>query len=174
MIIIKVLGIILTISSSAAMGFYFSLEVRSRTEELKELKKIILTLRGDIRYTMTPLPEAINSLAKRQEGKFRPFLIKVEKELTSLGGLSFKDIWMNSVFEELKTTSLNKKDKLHLGQLGENLGYLDKEMQMNTIDLYISQLETEIEEANKTVKEKTHLYNCLGVMLGIFVTIIII
>ena len=57
---------------------------------------------------------------------------------------------------------------------GENLGYLDKEMQLATIDLYLATIETEIEEAVRTVKEKTYLYNSLGVMAGIFLTIILI
>lgn len=174
MLITKIIGVILTISSSAAIGLYFSEEVKNRTEELKELKKIILSLRGDIRYALTPLPEAIDSIAMRHEGKFNQFLKRIADELMASGGITFQEIWKKSIDEELKITSLNKKDKAYLGQLGENLGYLDKEMQINTIDLYISQLEGEIEETNETMKEKTHLYNCLGVMLGIFISIVII
>jgi stage III sporulation protein AB len=74
----------------------------------------------------------------------------------------------------LANTSLSKKDKLHLIGFGENLGYLDKEMQMNTFDLYISQLEEEITDLSKSVKEKAYLYNSLGIMAGIFITIIMI
>lgn len=174
MIITKLIGVLLTISSSAAIGIYFSTEVRSRLAELIELKKTILFLRGDIKYAMTPLPEAIQSIAKRQEGKLKGFYNHVAENLNLKEGISFREIWESSVKTELTNTSLNKKDKTFLGQLGENLGYLDKEMQLSTIDLYITQLEAEIEEASKTLKEKTHLYNCLGIMFGIFITIIII
>ena len=75
---------------------------------------------------------------------------------------------------ELHDTSLSKRDKYQLIQFGENLGYLDKEMQMNTLDLFLAQMEEEIYELSKTVKEKTYLYNSLGIMAGIFISIIMI
>ena len=59
-------------------------------------------------------------------------------------------------------------------RLGENLGYLDKEMQLNTIDLYITQIQGELDDAVDSVKEKVRLYNMLGVMAGIFITIVLI
>ncbi|BCN30392.1 stage III sporulation protein AB [Anaeromicropila herbilytica] len=174
MLITKIIGVILTVCSSGAIGIYFSDRIKDRMNELKELKKIILSLRGDIRYAMTPLPEALKVIASRHEGKFETFLEHLSKELNELGGITFQEIWKKCVEEDLNETALTKKDKVYLGQLGENLGYLDKEMQINTIDLYISQLETEIEELTGSMKEKTHLYNCLGIMLGIFIAIIII
>lgn len=174
MMITKIVGVILTLSSSALIGIYFSSEVRERANDLKDLKKIILLLRGDIRYAMTPLPEALRAISRKHEGKYHDFLHKISEELIALEGVTFQEIWKRTIETDLKHTSLNKKDKANLGQLGETLGYLDKDMQINTIDLYISQLESEIEEASKTMKEKTHLYNCLGIMLGIFITIVII
>ena len=63
---------------------------------------------------------------------------------------------------------------MQLIHFGENLGYLDKHMQMNTFELYLSQLDDEITELSRTVKGKAYLYNSLGIMAGIFITIIMI
>ncbi|MFU0828859.1 MAG: hypothetical protein ACFWTJ_15250 [Lachnoclostridium sp.] len=76
--------------------------------------------------------------------------------------------------KELDNTSLNKKDLAALGQFGENLGYLDKDMQINTIDLYLEQIEEEIKDLSHNVKQKTYLYNSLGILGGIFITIIML
>lgn len=84
------------------------------------------------------------------------------------------EIWTQAITRDLKDTSITKVDKEQLRKVGECLGYLDKEMQMNTIDLYLSQLEGQIEELSKEIKERTRLYNLLGVMAGIFVTIVMI
>ena len=46
-------------------------------------------------------------------------------------------------------------------------------MQMNTLDLYITQLEAEIIELTGNLKEKTYLYNTLGLMAGIFISIVL-
>jgi stage III sporulation protein AB len=172
--IMKIIGCILVIGSSAGMGFYFSCDMRCRIEDLKELKKLIGLLRGDIRYAATPLPEAISSLARRHNGNFSSFLQFTSRRLQELSGQTFSEVWRNAVEKELISTSLTKKDKLQLVQFGENLGYLDKDMQLNTFEYYLSQLEEEITDLSKTVKEKTYLYNSLGIMAGIFITIIML
>lgn len=172
--IMKIIGCILVIASSTGMGFFFSNELRCRIDDLKELRKLVALLRGDIRYANTPLPEAISSINRRHDGSFSAFFRYVSEKLHELSGHTFSEIWRNATEKELTNTSLSKKDKLHLIQFGENLGYLDKDMQMNTFDLYISQLEDEIQELSKTAKEKAYLYNTLGIMAGLFIIIIMI
>ncbi len=174
MTIMKIIGCILVVVSSTGMGFYFSNEIRCRIEDLKELRKLIVLLRGDIRYANTALPEAIAVIARRHNGNYNAFFKYVSTKLNELSGHTFSQIWKEAVHTELNTTSLAKKDKLHLSQFGENLGYLDKDMQMNTFDLFISQLEDEIKDLSKTVKEKSYLYNTMGIMAGIFIVIIMI
>lgn len=172
--ITKVVGCILIILSSALMGFYYSGELKSRVNNLKELRKLIVLLRGDIRYGNTPLPEAICAIARRHEGVFKGFFARVSEKLGEKSGSTFAQVWAEAVNGELIQTSLNRKDKSGLVQFGENLGYLDKEMQLNTLDLYLSQLEDEISDLSKTVKEKSYLYSTLGIMAGIFISIILI
>lgn len=174
MFIMKIIGCILVIASSTGMGFFFSNDMKCRIEDLKELKKLIGLLRGDIRYANTPLPEAIGAITRRHNGNYNAFFQNVSSRLSELSGHTFSVIWKEAVWKELGDTSLSKKDKLHLIQFGDNLGYLDKDMQMNTIDLFLSQLEDEIRDITKTVKEKAYLYNTLGVMAGIFIIIIMI
>ncbi len=172
--IMKIIGCILVIISSAGVGFYFSSEIRSRIEDLKELRKLVSLLRGDIRYASTPLPEAIHSISRRHNGSFHDFFDFISLQLNELSGLTFSQIWKTATESELMNTSLTKKDKLLLIQFGETLGYLDKDMQMNTIDLYIAGLEEEIDDLSKTAKEKTYMFRTLGITFGIFITIIMV
>jgi stage III sporulation protein AB len=172
--LLKILGVILVITASSAIGFYFSSLAKARVEDLKELRKCIYILKGDIRYSATPLPEAIQMVALKIESNLSPFFQKIADELNKLEGRTLSSIWTSSVNTQLDRCCLNKKDKMYLIQFGESMGYLDKDTQINTIDLYISQLDTEIDEMITSVKEKTRLYNLLGIMGGIFMTIIII
>ena len=100
--------------------------------------------------------------------------VRLSEKLGEHSGNTFTQVWMEAVNSELLNTSLNKKDKSGLIQFGENLGYLDKEMQINTHDLFLTQLEDEINELSKTAKEKSYLYSTLGIMAGIFVSIILL
>lgn len=174
MMVIKIIGCILVIASSTGMGFFFSNEMRSRIEDMKELRKLVVLLRGDIRYANTPLPEAISAIARRHHGNFEVFFTDVYKKLQELSGFTFSEIWTEAVENNLTSTSLTKKDMINLTQFGENLGYLDKDMQMNTLDLYTTQLEDEITDLSKIVKEKAYLYNSLGIMAGVFIIIIML
>ena len=172
--ILKIIGCILVIASSTGIGFFFSTEMKNRIGDLKELRKLIGLLKGDIRYANTPLPEAISVIARRYKGCYHSFFQKTSTQLQELSGQTFSQIWKAAVDKELLDTSLSKKDKAQLISFGENLGYLDKDMQMNTFELYLAQLEDEIAELSKTVKERAYLYNSLGIMAGVFITIIMI
>ncbi len=171
---IKLIGSILVITSCSALGFYFSDELKTRINDLSEFKKLLILFRGDIQYTNTPLPEAIQALSKRHEGTYKVFLQNISNRLLDLSGSSFSEIWKDGIKNDLDHTSLAKEDYILLNNLGDSIGYLDKNMQLNTLDLYLDQIEVTIDELNKTVKEKTHLYNSLGIMLGIFITIVLL
>lgn len=173
MILLKLIGITLIIGSSAGIGFYFSNYLKNRLTDLGELKKSILILRGEIRYGNTPLPEAIEAIG-RKNNRLSGFFTYIGQELMKLDGIPFYTIWIEGIGIGLKASHLNKHDKETLSKLGETLGYLDKEMQINLINLYIEELETEIKESFKIMKEKSYLYNTLGIMAGIFIAIVIL
>jgi len=105
---------------------------------------------------------------------FRTFLEKVSEELFLGSGGTFPEIWGKCVNQYLKNTSLTETDKEGIVRLGDNLGYLDREMQLTTIDLYLTQLQEEIKEQSMAVKERSKLYNILGIMAGLFLTIVMI
>ncbi|NLJ90902.1 MAG: sporulation protein [Clostridiales bacterium] len=170
----KLIGAVLVISSCSMLGFYFSSELKTRIDNLKELKKLLILLRGDIEFANTPLPEAVQTLSKRHDGTYKEFLENISKQLLDLKGESFASIWKKGVKEYLMHTSLVKEDYALLNQLGDSIGYLDKTMQINTLDLYLEQIDRTISELSESVKERTHLYNSLGIMGGIFITIILL
>ncbi len=174
MMLLKIVGAILTISSCSALGFYFSNELNVRIKQLRELRKFVTILRGEIRYGGTPLPEAIENLARRSPGAFQDFLSNTSEALLINGGGTFSEIWGTSVWRDLKDTSLTDSDKESLIRFGDTLGYMDRDMQISTIDLYLNQLHDEINEQVTVAKERTKLYNVLGIMAGIFITIIMI
>lgn len=174
MLVVKIIGCILILGSCTGIGMHFSGELRSRIRDLHDIKKLIYLLKGDIRYAHTPLPEAVQALSYRHDGKFKEFLSSIASKLNQLGGISFYNIWKEAVDTKLSHTALTNKDLEQLSRLGESLGYLDKEVQLNTLELYIEQLENEIQELQKNVKEKTYMYNALGVMGGIFIVIVMI
>ena len=172
--VFKIIGVVLILSSSCAIGFRLSSDLGKRIEDLKSLKKIILMLRGEIKYNNSTLAEAFEVIGSRIKEPYRIFFQSTGTELNKLSGQTFFEIWKEMIYIHLEPTKLLEKDKKRLESIGENLGYLDKEMQLGTIDLYLEHLELEIEEAHKNLNNNGRLYKCLGIMGGILITLIIV
>lgn len=173
-IILKITGCVFILTSCTGMGWVFGTEIKKRIEDLKSAKTVALLLRGDIRYAHTALPEALENVSRRHEGRLAPFLKRVARELREYSGKSFAQVWKDAMKSELNHTALTKKDKICLSQFGEQLGYLDKDMQINHIDWYITQVEEDMKEISLDAKDKMRLYKSLGVLFGILITILIL
>jgi len=173
---IKMCGIILILASSAGIGFNLSNIMRLRLNELAELKKMILMLRGEIKYTGTPLGEAFGVIARRTKGVYSELFKNTGMELNALSGKTLPEIWKEQYASELmkNESHLSDKDFKWLLQFAEGLGYLDKEMQLGTIELYMEQLDEIIEAGTKDFAKNSKLCKALGICAGLFLTIILI
>ena len=67
---LKGIGALLILASAAGIGVSFSNDLKGRCMELRLLKQMIYMLRGEIKYTKTPLPDAFASIAVRMKEPF--------------------------------------------------------------------------------------------------------
>lgn len=171
---LKGIGALLIMASAAGIGASFSRDLKGRCMELRLLKQMIYMLRGEIKYTKTPLPEAFESIAVRMKEPFGSFLEGTAEKMKHQGEESFGELWKSQIRTWLSGTCLKREDKEQLESLGEVLGYLDLEMQLSSIDLYLEQLELQIREAQEAAATKQKLYQSLGVAGGIFLVILLV
>ena len=169
---IKLLGCVMVLCASTGMGILAGEKKKARRKQLKELLLHLKVMYGEIEYGRTALPEVLEIVASRNQGDITDFFKMVAKELSKMQGEGFHTVWKRCMEAELSATSLEKKDRLWLEGLGENLGFLDQKMQLATITHYMMSLETAIEEAENEVKDKVKIYKLLGVLGGIFVVIV--
>ena len=170
----KAAGALLVFGSSCAIGWYMAERIRMRTEELRELERALLLLKGDIRYAKTALPEAIDKLARYHEGSFTEFFRSVSEAMLEYSGISLTEIWRGQAEELLKTTALNGRDREFVAGLGDILGVPDAMLQQNTLDLAVMRIREEINAASGKEKEKMYLCRALGVLGGLFLTILLL
>lgn len=171
---VKIIGAALVIIACGAMGMVKSQEIKQRQKELFLVKRMLLLLRGEIKYARTPLPEAFLNIGRRMGGELGGFLSGVGEQLEKQEGRPFCDVWKQAVEKRLCRTRLNKEDKEQLKRMGENLGYLDVEMQMNIIELQLEQVETQLEHLEKSIAGKTRVYNCVGIFSGLLIAILLL
>jgi len=173
--VLKILGSILIITGTIAWGYIKCTNARDRIVQLNIIKKVMIMLRGEIKYAGTALPDALESISNRIAMIFaKDFFMNVSKELNEMSEKTFKTIWYENANMYLKNSALITSDLEQFKNLGDNLGYLDKDMHLNTIDLYLEHLNMDINLANDEIAQKCRVYKCVSVAAGVFITIIII
>lgn len=164
------------IGASVGISMYYTRILKKRVEAMKIMRKNMLLLKGEIRYSQSALNEAFIHIAEKNKGCYKNFFEHVSHEMEEFQGKTFYEIWKGQLKEDLSETKsgLNKEDIRQLTILGETLGFLDKEMQLNTLDLYLETVEEEIQHLFKDMPEKIRLYQVFGITGGIFLSILML
>lgn len=170
----KIAGAVMILVACCGMGFGKSMEYKKRIRDLLNVKKILLMLRGEIKYAKSPLAEAFAAIGKRQENVFGEFLLQVADGMNEQQGETFLQIWENKLELILPKSALLKEDRQQLKRLGGQLGYLDREMQISTIDLQVEQLEMLIKRLEEEQGKRCRVCSCLGVFAGIMLNLILL
>lgn len=156
------------------MGYTRSRAESGRIKELKTLRRMASLISGAVHYGAVPLPAALRSVGGKMEPPYREFLWEVSQELDSLPGKPFADIFSKKVDEYLLDTHLHREDRENLKAMGKDLGFLDKQMQMQTLQAYQTDLDQKIEELQEGLPARMKLYQSLGIMGGLFFAILLI
>ncbi len=168
----KLLGAALVIISSTGLGFYMAAQLTEHLKTVERLKKMILLLKGEIVYANSPLTEAFERTGKKAGGGIGDLFVAVAERLIKQQAEPFFKVWQEEIDNLPKEVCLSKEDKQNLKGLGEHLGYLDMDMQERNILLYLEQLDLTIGYLRKHKQEKSRLYSTLGIMGGLFLTIV--
>lgn len=147
---------------------------RRRCEQLEKMRQSLIILHGEIRYAGAELPEAIEQAAGRLETPFSEFYFYLAEKMRQMEGKSLKILWQTGMEKYLKNTYLTKDDRQIFLNLGGKLGYLDREMQLSSIESGLTQLSECIEELQKSMVQKQKLSVSLGLLSGFFLMVLLI
>lgn len=81
---------------------------------------------------------------------------------------------MRSVDNYLKELHLKSEHSIQLKELGTYLGKMDSVSESRNLQLYIDRLELEIEKVREGLASKKRIGNCLGIMGGLFLIVVLI
>lgn len=164
----KVIGSIIVIVVCTVMGAEKSREFQQHLNALEEIKKIFILLRSEMHYTKAPFSELFLKISKKVGGVYQKWLSQLSINLKKHEKGTLQEIWRESVHKYLKESQLTKEELNELSRIGNSLGYLE------TIDLYLEQLEISIQGTREELKNKKKLYQSMGIMCGIFLVIVLL
>ncbi|MBO5072730.1 MAG: stage III sporulation protein AB [Eubacterium sp.] len=168
----KMLGMLMVMSGCIGAGLWYSFIYNRKWRNLKDCQKAVLILRNEIVYGRTPLPEAFAQMADRTNGSVARFFDTVAQRLEEGGG-RLEEIWGTALQEILTSQEMGKEDQKELEGLGNTLGYLDTQLQVQALELYEKRLEGSLQNWEREKEKKTRLYPVLGTMGGALICLII-
>ena len=102
------------------------------------------------------------------------WMLSLYERLTNRQGTSLAVIWEEETRVHLAGNGIPLDMLENLIRLGGELGTIDIEMQVKTLDLYLEHMEQRMEDMRTEQKEKMRLYQCIGVTGGVFLAIILL
>ena len=173
MIAIKIAGMILTLAASSALGLYLSGLPAFRRQDFLEIKKALLILKSEIEYAAAPLPEAMANIATRTKA---PVSLIFESFALSLkyneGGETAYRLWLAAIDEHKKAGFLKAEDWEIIGNFGKTLGYLDKQMQIDSIRFTMDYIDSEVLQLQESIDKNQRMYRSLGVIAGLLLLVV--
>lgn len=157
-----------------AFGYSFSERLHKRIGSLKEMRKLMEILQGEIRYAVDPLGVALKNMAQQASPVFQRFFLKVAERMEKREGQTLAEIFQTESTLLRKESGLWESDIQSLIQIGLRLGYLDVQMQLKTMEFYLEELKNACAMAEEEYREKGKLYRSLGFMGGLFLAVVLL
>ncbi len=170
---IRFMGICLIAAAVMAWGFWCSLNTRKRIKNLHLMQTILHMLKGEIGFTGRILEEAFADISRRVQEPFGSFFHEVSCRLQEQEGTGLLDIWLEC--EPLMNGSGLKVEDLELfRRLAAELGFLDLDMQMRTLELLEMQVKNVTDRLEKGCEASCKMYQSLGILGALAVMIVMI
>lgn len=159
--------------SCTLLGMLHASRLKTRIRELAGLERMAMLIRQEIAYGRQPLPDIFERLGRRMEQPQADFLRALGGELKERENVCFGEIFSRQTDACLRTGSLRQEDLDSLKAMGAYLGYLDRDTQLHTLDMYLRDTEKKIGELSEQYPEKSRVCRTLGVMGGIFLAVLL-
>lgn len=171
--LMKLGGSVLVTASCAGLGIMKARNFRQHKKNLEQLRSMMVLLRGEILYARAPLAEAFWSVGNREEGPAACLFRETAARMQKQEGEPFFQIWQEESGRYGRQLLLTDRERLELQELGRHLGFLDLGMQERTIALYLERAEQSIRYYREHEREQNRLYTGLGIMGGLFLSILL-
>lgn len=165
----KIIGAVLLICSSTATGVIFARRLSRRKEFLQDFEAFLSSLETYIRFDNGRIEHIIEKCAVTENmSTLKAFLCNGDDKSP------VSKRWEKWVAGLSAFLGLTKGDKKLLLEFGEALGVTDTDGQIKHIELYKTLAAKSVNEAQKSINEKSKLYKMFGFCAGTVIALMII
>ena len=167
----RIIGAILVVASSSAVGFRIAAAHRRETAVLQQLIRALDFMICELEYRLTSLPELCGLTAMQVEDPLRALFYTLEKELQMQ--VSADAYCCMSVALE-KTDNLPESVKGNLKLLGKTLGRFDLQGQLSGIASVMQLSKRDLDGLQNNQEMRLRSYRTLGICAGIALVILFV
>lgn len=171
---LKLIGASLVLLGTAGYAFSCKKDLQERLYHTRCLKNILELLESEIRYSRSSLPEACRMIGNRVEEPYRAGLLSVFKVMDENEGLPFSLIWKQQMDESLQKTAASKKDRTLFLQFADSTGFADHQMQLQVLEQCKERLGQSVRRQEESMENKTKVVMSMGLIGGLFLTIVLL
>lgn len=170
---IRLTGITMIAAAVFFLGVQKSFLMKKRIASLYQFKTVLHMLRGEIAFSGRILEEALLDISERCGEPFDRFFREISRKMKTERDRSFSEIWEEAE-PLLEGSGMEEEELLLLRKMGKELGFLDMEMQLNTISLVETGLEPIIGKLEQNKDSFCKMYQSLGILGAMAVMIVMI
>lgn len=167
---LKIIGCLFVIFSSVFCATNYCSGLKRRINGISFFIRSLELFKIKMEYEKSTIVQIIEGLSN--ECDYQGFLDCCFKNIRI--GYSLKTAWNKSLNEKIDKLGLTKDDVVLLEKFCQELGETDLDGQISNISLYIELLSKNLEELEKTVKDKSRVAINTGVFAGLIVSILLI
>jgi len=128
----RVIGFLLLQAASIVYAVQYGRTRKKQLEGLTSWCDMLQQLRGILEADAPPMPELLQTLARRSRGDACDFILGLQTSLDRLGKESFQELWNQALRE--KASSFEEDIAHELETLGTVLGHYDIATQLQAVE----------------------------------------
>ena len=169
MLILKLVIAVLIVAICTVIGIRKSKKYECREYILREAVMLFRGIKNEISYTLTPIPNAIESVRQNMKTSLKEVM----------GAVSFELLQYNASGEKVtneiaRLTELAPYDVQVISNGIISLGKTDVDGQESVINMTCDALENQLVDSIESKKKNSKLYKTVGIATGLMIAIVFI
>lgn len=170
---LKGMGGVMIFAGCLGLGVWYRGQLTGRVKALRLLKSILELLSSEIRYGRATLPECCRHIALQLPASFCKAMQEVDERMSRNDGETFTSVFCECMRNPLKELPLREEDREDfLGFVYES-GFMDGQMQLQTLERSCKLLADTTERLQKENVEKCRIAVGLGAMGGLLLILVL-
>lgn len=171
---LELLGALLIICGSTAVGFFYSEKFKNRTQQLNEFLRCLYQLQNEIVYTHTNLPEGLKNLSKTSIFPIGRLFKEISELLENNKVDTVYDAFIKGFEIEKNEMFLEKEDIEVIMNFTKTLGESDIEGHKKIFSLVIENLKKQTQISENIMHKNVKMYRALGFSTGAALIILLL